>query len=101
MHLTFAQAYALVCPEGGPVTPHSKKYSDIMELMRQSGHVPLHEKMVQESVPKRPMTVQEAMPYIERQLATLPTSKVSKRQWLSVEVNKTAFLDHLNKNKNL
>lgn len=98
MHLTFAEAYAKVCPDGGPVVPNSKEYNDIMELMRQSGHVPLHDRLVKDLVPKVPTSVQEAMPYIERKLATLPTGKISKRQWLSVEVNKQEFLKHLNKN---
>lgn len=99
MHLTFAQAYALVCPEGGPVAPHSREYRDIMELMKQSGHVPLHERLASKPVLKRPTTIQEAMPYIERKVATLPTGKVSKRQWLSVEVNRSAFMAQLNNNK--
>tara|TARA_R110000868_G_scaffold334803_1_gene595487 strand:+ start:857 stop:1177 length:321 start_codon:yes stop_codon:yes gene_type:complete len=100
MHLTFAQAYALVCPEGGPVVPHSKEYTDIMELMRQSGHVPVEERLVIERVPKVPTSVQQALPYIERAVATLPTDKVSKRQWLSIDVNRETFLKHLNMKKN-
>ena len=99
MVLTFAQAYAQVCPDGGAVDPKSKHFADIMELMRQSGYAPLEDRLVTESVPKRPTTIQEAMPYIERQVATLPSTKVSKKQWLSVDVNKEAFLKHLNKNK--
>jgi len=99
MHLTFAEAYARVCPDGGSIAPNSKQYNDIMELMKQSGYVPLKDRLVKDLVPKVPRSVQEAMPYIERQVATLPTGKVSKRQWLSIEVNKQEFLKHLNKNK--
>jgi hypothetical protein len=53
--------------------------------------------MVKESVPKIPTTVQEAMPFMERRLATEPSGKISKRRWLSVEANKEAFIKHLNK----
>ena len=97
MPMTFGEAYAIVCPDGGEVTPNSKEYRDIMELMKQSGYVSLNDRMVKESVPKIPTTVQEAMPFMERRLATEPSGKISKRRWLSVEANKEAFIKHLNK----
>jgi hypothetical protein len=97
MPLTFGEAYAKVCPTGGEVRPNSKEYKQIMELMKQSGHVPLHDRMVRDSVPKRPTTVQEAMPYLERIPATEPSGKISKRRWLSIDVHREAFIKHLNK----
>ena len=95
--MTFGEAYAIVCPDGGEVTPNSKEYRDIMELMKQSGYVSLNDRMVKESVPKIPTTVQETKPFMERKLMTEPTGKISKRRWLSVEANKEAFIKHLNK----
>jgi len=97
MPITFGEAYAKVCPEGGEVTPDSKQYRDIMELMRQSGYVSLNDRMMKDSVPKIPRTVEEAMPFLERIPATEPSGKISKRRWLSVDVNREAFIKHLNK----
>jgi len=99
MPLTFAEAYARVCPEGGAVAPDSKEYRDIMELMRQSGHVHFTETLVQESAPRQARSVEEYKRYIETPQVTLPTGHVSKRQWMSVDANKKAFLNALNKNK--
>jgi hypothetical protein len=95
--LTFAQAYAIVCPDGGEVTPYSKEFQDIQELMRQSGHVLFQDRLVTESVPRVPQTVQEAMPYIARQTIDPAPQKISKREWLSITKNREAFLNHLNK----
>jgi len=97
MPLTFGQAYAIVCPDGGEVLPNSRQYCDIMELMKQSGYVSLNDRMVKESVPKIPTTVQEAQVFMERRTVTEPTGLISKRQWLSVEANRQAFIKHLNK----
>ena len=98
MPLTFAEAYAKVCPAGDPVAPNSKEYADIMELMRQSGYVPLHDRLVKDMVPKVVTSIDQIRPYTQRGEATLPTGKVSKRQWLSVDANKQDFLKHLSKN---
>jgi hypothetical protein len=95
--LTFAQAYAIVCPDGGEVTPYSKEFNDIQELMRQSGHVLFQDRLVTENVPRVPQTVQEAMPYIAVQTIDPAPKKISKRQWLSIAANKEVFLNHLNK----
>ena len=97
MVLTFGEAYKIVCPNGGEVRPNSKEYKQIMGLMAQSGHVPLHDRLVKDVEPKRPMTVQEAKPYIERAIATQPSGKISKKQWLSIDVHREAFIKHLNK----
>jgi len=97
MPITFGEAYAKVCPYGGEVTPDSKEYRDIMELMRQSGYVSLNDRMMKDSVPKIPRTVEEAMPFLERIPATEPSGKISKRQWLSVDAHREAFIKHLNK----
>lgn len=95
--MTFGEAYAIVCPDGGAITPDSREYSEIMELMKQSGYVPLHDRMVKDSEPKIPTTVQETMPFLERIPVTEPSGKISKKQWLSISVNREAFIKHLNK----
>jgi len=97
MPLTFAEAYAIVCPDGGETPPHSKEFSDILELMRQSGHVDFQDRLVKENVPKVPTNVLEAQPYIERGVVPTAPLKMSKREWLSVEANRELFLKHLNK----
>jgi len=96
MPLTFAQAYAIVCPDGREVIPQSKEFNDIMELMRQSGYVPFQETLVQDLVPKQATNVAEAKRYHERAVVTT-TKYVSRREWLAVDANKEAFLKHLNR----
>jgi hypothetical protein len=93
--LTFAQAYAIVCPDGRPVDPDSQDFRDIQELMRQSGYVLFQDKLVKDLVPRMPKTVMEAMRFHERS-SIEPIVKVSKRQWLSVNANRAAFLERLN-----
>ena len=99
MPLTFAQAYAIVCPDGGAVAPDSKKYADIMELMRQSGYKHYTESIVQDSAPKIPTSFVEAKRYMETPQVMEKPLYVSRRQWMSVDSNKQAFLKALNKNK--
>lgn len=99
MPLTFAQAYSIVCPDGGPVVPRSKEFDDIMELMRQSGYLAFQDTLVKENVPRVPKTIEEAKTYIERDLVTPTSINVSKKQWLGVAANREAFMTHLNNNK--
>jgi hypothetical protein len=94
--LTFAQAYAIVCPDGRPVDPDSQDFRDIQELMRQSGYVLFQDKLVKEMVPKIPETVLEARRFHERP-SIEPSIKVSKRAWLSIDANRAAFLGRLNR----
>jgi hypothetical protein len=94
MPLTFAQAYAIVCPDGRPVDPTSQDFRDIQELMRQSGYVHFQDKLVQDLVPRMPQTVADIQMFHERP-AREPTVYVSKREWLSVDVNKEKFLANL------
>ena len=100
MPLTFAQAYAIVCPEGGVVVPQSQQYTDIMELMRQSGHVYYKDGLGLAHQPKKPRTVDDSKRYIE--LPVMAKSgdkiKVSKNEWLSVQANRDLFCKHHNKN---
>jgi len=96
MPLTFTEAYAIVCTDGRPVAPHSQDFKDIIELMRQSGHVPLQERLVSAYVPKVPQTVIEAQMYDERQVQE-PVLKISKNQWMSIAANHEAFLEARNK----
>lgn len=106
MPLTFAQAYAIVCPDARPVAPGSKDAYDIAELMRQSGYKHYTETIVQESAPRVPRNEMEARSFIETPRTftsfTNDTGKkpfISRKQWMSVEVNKIAFIKALNKNK--
>jgi len=99
MPLNFGEAYKIVCPEGGAVAPNSKEYNDIIELMRQSGHTSYKDKLVQDTAPRIPQTVQEALPYIVTQEVMEMPLKVSKQRWLAVEANRQSFLNALNKNK--
>ena len=99
MPLTFAQAYAIVCPDGGTIVPDSKEHRDIMELMRQSGHQHFSEKIAMDSAPKPPRSVQEAKPFIETARTMEPSKKISRREWMSVDANRDAFIKALNKNK--
>lgn len=94
MPLTFAEAYKIVKPNGGIVKPNTKEFSDIMELMRQSGYVSVQQNLVEENVPRVPQTIQEAKRYIERPVST-KLLYVSKKEWLSVDANREAFLKHL------
>jgi ribosomal protein S8 len=97
MPMTFAEAYHVICPYGGEVLPNSRLYYDILEVMRQSGYVPLNDRLVKDKEEKKPTTVQQAMPFIERKVATEPSGKISKRQWLSIDAHREAFNKHLNK----
>jgi len=99
MPLTFAQAYAIVCPDGGEVIPHSQKFNDIMELMKQSGYKNFRDTLVEDSAPRKPRTVEEARPFIETRQTLEKPLHVSRRQWMSVQANKQAFINALNKNK--
>ena len=97
--LTFAEAYAIVCPDGCPVDPGSQAFRDIQELMRQSGHVSFQDKLVTELIPRPPKNISEIKRFSERP-AQEPSTKISKRQWLSVAANREMFMKHLNKNNN-
>jgi len=99
MPLTFAQAYAIVCPDGGEVIPYSQKFNDIMELMRQSGYKNFRDTLVEDSAPRKPRNVQEAMPFIETRQCLENPLYVSRREWMAVEANRKCFLNALNKNK--
>jgi hypothetical protein len=99
MPISFVDAWKIVCPDGREVVPYSKDFNDIFELMKQSGHTEFQDNLVVESVPKQPMTVEEAKPYIERKVVDKAVQFVSKRQWLSVDTNKQNFLKVLNSKK--
>jgi hypothetical protein len=95
--MTFEEAWKIVCPDGRKVEPQSKDFRDIYELMKQSGHTDFQDNLVVESVPKVPQTVEESKQYIERRVIDSAPQFISKKQWLSVDANKRAFLNALNK----
>jgi hypothetical protein len=98
MPMTFGEAYKIVCPDGCPVVPHSKEHRDIMELMRQSGHLHYTERLVHEAVPVVPTRVDQVRRFTARDTITPAPLKVSKKQWLSVSAHKEAFDKCINKN---
>jgi hypothetical protein len=97
MVLNFGEAYAIVCPNGGAVHPESQQYRDIMELMRQSGHLQLQDRLVKENVPVQATRIDQVRQFTERQAIAPESTKVSKKQWLSVKAHRDAFLAHLQK----
>jgi hypothetical protein len=97
MPTTFEEAYKIVCPDGREVVPYSKDFNDILELMKQGGYVDFQDNLVVESVPKKPRTVEEARPFIERKVVDKAKKFVSKNEWLSIDANRNAFLNALNK----
>jgi hypothetical protein len=99
MPLNFGEAYAIVCPDGGVVLPDSKEYRDIMELMKQSGYMNFQDRLVKENVPVQPTRIDQVRQFTARDIVTPQPTKVSKKEWLSVQVNRDAFLAHLLKNK--
>jgi len=65
--------------------------------MRQSGHINFQERLVQENVPVVPKTVDQVRQFTAK-ATVVPTSvKISKKDWLSVDVNREAFIKHINK----
>ena len=96
MVLTFLQAKQKVSPNK-PVQPGSAEHLEIIELMKQSGHV-----FASENVPAPPpppaRTIQDLKPYRERETPTIKPKIVSKRDWLSLPSNRKAYDDHIAKN---
>lgn len=99
MPLTFEEAYKRVCPNGEPLVPNTKEFRDVMELMRQSGFVPFQDTLADAHTIRTPTTVEQAKPYITRDVKPYKLPLISKREWLSIEANRKPFLEHLNKNK--
>lgn len=80
--LTFAEAYAIVCPNGGEVIPDSQEFKHIMELMGQ-----------ETVVLPAPTAPAKKAPQISNIV-------ISKRQWMADTGNHDLFLKHLNKKNN-
>jgi hypothetical protein len=91
MPLTFREAYDIVCPDGRKITPQCPQYKDILEMMKQSGYVPFQDKIAVEMIPKKPKTVIEAKRYMERPNKLVFPTKVSRRQWMSIESNRQKY----------
>ena len=97
MPLTFAEAYAKVCPEGGVVVPNSKEYNDIMALIKQSGHKNYKETIVADSAPRKPKSVEETYLFIPTKEVMEKPTYTSRNAWMSVDANRQEFLNALNK----
>jgi hypothetical protein len=93
--LTFAEAYAKVCPNGGAVVPGSKEYNDIILIMNDSDYVSTINKI--ETVPEQKESVACEQ---KAECMRRPIQKISKREWMAIGANRELFLKHLNKNNN-
>jgi hypothetical protein len=95
MPLSFLAAKAIVSPNK-PVIPGSQEHLDILEMMRQSGRVFADENI---AVPPAPPPTyhhpSELLPWRERTFKTPTPKAVSKKDWLSIAVNKERYEKHL------
>ena len=91
MPLTFFEAKALVSPNAA-VIPGSQAHKDIIAMMRQSGRV-FADDYVPAPQPVRRM--EDFKPFKERKEPIPKAAAVSKKDWLSIEANRTAYQDHL------
>ena len=96
MPISFLEAKARVSPDA-PVTPGSKEFDDIMELMRQSGHIFAEDNTPAQPLPP-PKVWSDLSLFRERPEPTPKPKGVSKREWLLVDVNRKAYEDHIKKN---
>lgn len=96
--MTFGEAYKIVCPDCRPVVPGSQDMKDIVELMRQSGHLHYTDRLVHEAVPVVPKRIDQVRRFTERPVISPETTRVSKKQWLSVAANREAFNSHITNN---
>jgi len=94
MPLTFGEAYKIVCPDGCPIVPHSREHKDIVELMKQSGHLHFTERLIHEAAEIKPRTMADALPYSERHSVVSPGRIVSKNDWMKVTANREPYLAH-------
>jgi hypothetical protein len=98
MPITFLEAKARVSPDQ-PVLPGSKEHEDCLKLMRQSGHMFPEDLYADSYVPPPPRkanTMEDLKLFRERLGLRRPESKgVSKKEWLSVDANRTAYEAHI------
>lgn len=99
MPLSFTQAKEIVSP-GVPVIPGSKQHKDILEMMKQSGRIFPDDNI---AVPHPPLgrvrELAELLPWRERKMNQPTPQAVSKKQWLSIDANRTAYEEHIVKNQ--
>jgi hypothetical protein len=95
--ISFLQAKERVCPDR-PVEPGSKEHLDILELMRQSGHVFVEESIVIPVIMPPAKTIADLKLFRERPVAPKP-KPVSKKAWLSIHSNRQAYEDHIAANR--
>jgi hypothetical protein len=99
MPLTFLEAKKRINPDPAfQVSPGSQVHKDILELMRQSGHVFAEDNTPAPTMPP-PQTRQDMLPFREREAPALKPKALSKEHWLSVEVNRKDFYDHIEKHQ--
>jgi len=91
--LSYGQAYKKVCPDGNGRNPTDAELKDILELMRQSGHL-FPKERVGSNLPQKPKTMEDLKKWSE--LPAAPKMKpLTKHEFLSVKVNRDAFNAHL------
>ena len=89
--ITFLQAKAIVSPDK-PVAVGSKEHKDILAMMRQSGRVFADDYL---PAPQPVRRMEDFKPFKERKEPIPKAAAVSKKDWLSIEANRTAYQDHL------
>jgi hypothetical protein len=91
--LSYGQAYRKVCPDGNGRNPTDQERRDILELMRQSGHL-FPQERVGSNLPQKPKTVEDLKDW-----SVVPAARemkpLTKHEFLSVKVNRDAFEAHL------
>ena len=96
MPISFQEAKNRVSPDA-PVAPGSKEFNDILELMRQSGHI-----FPEDNTPAAPLPPpkkrEDLMLFRERPEPTPKPKGFSKRDWLSVDVNRKSYEEHIKRN---
>jgi hypothetical protein len=96
MPISFDEAKARVSPDA-PVAPGSKEFNDILELMRQSGHIFPEDNTPAPPLPP-PKKREDLMLFRERPEPTPKRRGISKSEWLSVDVNKAEYEGHIQRN---
>jgi len=102
MPLSFNQAKLQVNPDPSfRITPGSKEHKNILELMRQSGHVFAEDNVPEAPKPvlPRPKKIEDLNPHRGRLVPALEHKSLSKQRWLSVESNKKMYDEHIKKNQ--
>ena len=90
MPITFLEAKARVSPDK-PVIPGSQEHLDILELMKQSGHMFADQNVVvPDPTPPKATHISHIRRFSPRPPMEVSKS-LSKKEWLSVKANRDAY----------